>query len=72
MKHIDAQQRQDQAAAMVLSARRKIERAVDAGRVPAWVLQICEDWENAAMEYGCAKTLKAYAQVSAHSNEVLH
>lgn len=36
----------------VLQERMRIERAVDAGHLPTWVLDVCERWEKAAMGYG--------------------
>ena len=42
----------DQAAQHALEARRRIERAVEDGRVPTWVLDTCEAWERAALAYG--------------------
>ena len=44
----------DQAAQHALEARRRIERAVEDGRVPTWVLDTCEAWERAALAYGAA------------------
>jgi lysozyme family protein len=44
----------DQAARHALAARRRIERAVEDGRVPTWVLDTCEAWERAALAYGAA------------------
>lgn len=40
------------AAEHVLHSRMRIERAVDRGQLPAWVLDECERWEKAAMSYG--------------------
>lgn len=45
----------EHAASRALKARERIERAVNEGRVPAWVLDACEHWEKAAMEYGAAR-----------------
>ena len=45
----------DTAADAALQARRRIEAAVDAGELPAWVLSACEQWEQAAMIYGAAR-----------------
>jgi len=39
-------------AEQVLQERMRIERAVDAGLLPARVLESCERWEKAAMGYG--------------------
>ena len=44
----------DRAAEHALQARRRIERAVEDGRVPVWVLDTCEAWERAALAYGAA------------------
>ncbi len=44
----------DRAAEHALEARRRIERAVDDGSLPVWVLDTCEVWERAALEYGAA------------------
>ena len=44
----------DRAAEHALEARRRIERAVEDGRVPVWVLDTCEAWERAALAYGAA------------------
>jgi hypothetical protein len=46
-----------QASGRALEARRRIERAVDAGELPAWVLATCEQWENAAFNYGAGSAL---------------
>lgn len=42
----------DQAAKHALEARQRIERAVHDGRLPVWVLDTCESWEQAALKYG--------------------
>lgn len=44
----------DSAAEDVLKARRRIERAVENGHVPGWVLDTCDAWEQAALAYGAA------------------
>ena len=48
-------------AEQVLHERMRIERAVDQGQLPAWVLDACERWEKAAMGYGAllARTARA-------------
>lgn len=46
----------------VLQERLRIERAVDAGQLPAWVLDICERWEKAAMGYGALLARQASAK----------
>jgi hypothetical protein len=45
---------QDLNAQRALDARRRIERAVENGRLPAWVMDACEAWERAALAYGAA------------------
>ena len=42
----------DEAAGSALDARRRIEKAVELGLIPAWVLDACEQWERAALSYG--------------------
>lgn len=54
MKTSQGHTRIDHAARHALEARRRIERAVEDGRVPAWVLDACEAWEQAALAYGAA------------------
>ena len=49
----------DGAADTALRVRRRIESAVDAGELPAWVLSACEQWEQAAMTYGAARAAPA-------------
>jgi hypothetical protein len=44
----------DSAAEDALKARRRIERAVENGHVPGWVLDTCDAWEQAALAYGAA------------------
>jgi hypothetical protein len=44
----------DTAAEHALKARRRIERAVENGHVPVWVLDTCDAWEQAALAYGAA------------------
>lgn len=39
-------------ARTALDARRRIERAIEKGHVPAWVMDACDIWERAAMAYG--------------------
>lgn len=46
----------------VLQERMRIERAVDAGVLPAWVLDTCERWEKAAMGYGALLARQASAR----------
>ncbi len=46
-----------QASDRALEARRRIEKAVDAGELPAWVLATCEQWESAAFNYGAGSVL---------------
>lgn len=48
---------QQQAADRALEARRRIEQAVDAGELPAWVMATCEQWERAAFSYGASSVL---------------
>lgn len=55
MDHKDVERLLDSAADAALQARRRIESAVDAGELPAWVLSACEQWEQAAMLYGAAR-----------------
>ena len=46
----------------VLQERLRIERAVDAGVLPSWVLDTCERWEKAAMGYGALLARQASAR----------
>lgn len=46
----------------VLQERLRIERAVDAGHLPTWVLDTCERWEKAAMGYGALLARQAAAK----------
>ena len=46
----------------VLQARMRIERAVDDGLLPVWVLDTCERWEKAAMGYGALLARRASAR----------
>ena len=46
----------------VLQERMRIERAVDAGQLPSWVLDVCERWEKAAMGYGALLARQASAR----------
>lgn len=46
----------------VLQERMRIERAVDAGHLPTWVLDVCERWEKAAMGYGALLARQASAR----------
>jgi hypothetical protein len=55
MEFKDVERVLDSAADAALQARRRIESAVDAGELPAWVLSACEQWEQAAMIYGAAR-----------------
>ena len=45
----------DESAAEALNARAVIEEAVDAGFLPVWVLEACDEMERAAMMYGAAR-----------------
>lgn len=45
----------DCAAAAALRARARIEAAVEAGELPAWLLEACNEWERAALVYGAAR-----------------
>ncbi len=63
----------DEAAGSALDARRRIEKAVEIGMIPSWVLDACEQWERAALSYGAGiarRDLKSAAPaqqpVSAH------
>lgn len=62
------------AASHVLHARMRIERAVDLGQIPAWVLDECERWEKAAMSYGVvlARLATLRPPVVAAANDKLH
>ena len=53
--------RGDRAAEHALRARRRIERAVEDGKVPVWVLDACEAWEQAALAYGAAMARRELA-----------
>lgn len=46
---------QDDAAENALRARARVEAAVDAGDLPVWVLDTCDQWERSAMLYGAAR-----------------
>ena len=46
----------------VLQERMRIERAVDAGQLPSWVLDGCERGEKAAMGYGALLARHANAR----------
>lgn len=46
---------QESAAHSALSARSRIEAAVDAGELPVWVLETCELWERATLLYGATR-----------------
>ncbi len=61
----------DSAADAALQARRRIESAVDAGELPAWVLSACEQWEQAAMIYGAARAAPTRMSVPAAAAPVL-
>lgn len=45
----------DCSAAAALDARTRIEAAVDSGELPVWLLEVCNEWERAAMLYGAAR-----------------
>lgn len=42
----------ERATRTALTARSRIEDAVDKGELPAWVLEVCQSWESAALVYG--------------------
>lgn len=46
---------QDAAADNALRARARIEAAVDAGELPVWVLDTCDNWERWVLMYGAAR-----------------
>ena len=52
---------QDQAADSALRSRARIEAAVDAGDLPIWVLDTCDELERAALLYGAARAKLAPA-----------
>jgi hypothetical protein len=60
MKTNDSHPLIDRAAEHALEARRRIERAVEDGRVPVWVLEACEAWEQAALAYGAAMARREF------------
>jgi hypothetical protein len=53
----------DSAAEHALKARRRIERAVENGHVPVWVLETCDAWEQAALAYGAAMARRELSPV---------
>jgi hypothetical protein len=48
----DVERRMDLAAELALRARERVEAAIDAGNVPAWVLDACSVIEKASVQYG--------------------
>lgn len=54
---------QDAAADNALRERARIEAAVDAGELPVWVLEACDNWERSALMYGAARARLAQAPV---------
>lgn len=64
----------DEAARHAMEARQRIERAVNEGRLPAWVLDTCESWERAALSYGAAMARRqgSLSLGSAFHSEALH
>lgn len=65
---------QDGAASCALRERRRIEAAVDNGDLPLWVLESCEAWERAAMNYGAAmaKRGERYLQMGDRPSSTRH
>lgn len=58
----ELERRLDLAADLALRTRERIETAVNAGEVPAWVLDACNVLERASLQYGeLAEQLKPAA-----------
>jgi hypothetical protein len=51
-KRNDLERRLDLAADLALRTRERIEAAVNAGEVPAWVIDACNVLERASLQYG--------------------
>ena len=69
------EQSMDEAAEHALQARRRIERAVEAGQLPPWVLDACERWEKAALSYGAGmarREEKKPAAIMTPASTLLH
>lgn len=43
---------QQRAGDVALRARERIEQAVELGALPRWVLDTCNEWEQASVAYG--------------------
>jgi hypothetical protein len=52
MKRQELENIQDAAADSALRARQRIEKAIDAGELPLWVMEACTVLERASMLYG--------------------
>lgn len=48
----ELERRLDLAADLALRTRERLEAAVNAGEVPAWVLEACNVLERASLQYG--------------------
>lgn len=53
---------QASAAATVLRVRERIEQAVELGAIPRWVLDTCNQWEQASVAYGAAMTRRGNSE----------
>lgn len=51
-KRDDLERKLDLAATLALRTRERVEAAVNAGEVPAWVLDACSVLERASLQYG--------------------
>ena len=51
-KRDDLERQLDLAATLALRTRERIEAAVNAGEVPAWVVDACSVLERASLQYG--------------------
>ena len=51
-KQYDLERQLDLAATLALRTRERVEAAVNAGEVPAWVLDACSVLERASLQYG--------------------
>ena len=68
----DVERRMDLAAELALRARERIEAAIDAGNVPAWVLDACSVIEKASVQYGeLAEQLRRAAPIAAATDPVI-
>jgi hypothetical protein len=65
--HDDLERRLDLAADLALRTRERIEAAVRAGEVPAWIIDACNVLERASLQYGeIAEQLKPSSTLTGH------